>query len=69
MSELSLLDDGTALSLHRGSMRLMRYVYHPDEWYIAKNAMNMVRDLDPLPHFYLYPSLLILLVTAIAIGQ
>jgi hypothetical protein len=41
------------------------YVYHPDEWYIAKNAMNMVRDLDPLPHFYMYPSLLILLVTLV----
>jgi len=34
------------------------YVYHPDEWYLAKTGMVMVRDLDPLPHFYQYPSLM-----------
>jgi hypothetical protein len=39
------------------------FVYHPDEWNIVKNAMNMVRDLDPLPHSYTYPSLLVVLVS------
>jgi len=31
MSDVSLVDDGVALSLHCGSTELMRYVYRPDD--------------------------------------
>jgi 4-amino-4-deoxy-L-arabinose transferase-like glycosyltransferase len=42
------------------------YVYHPDEWYLAKTGMVMVRELDPLPHFYQYPSLMPILSAVVA---
>ena len=42
------------------------YVYHPDEWYLAKTGMVMARDLDPLPHFYQYPSLMPILSAFVA---
>jgi len=35
------------------------YVYHPDEWVIAKSAMAMVRDGDWNPHQFYYSSFLI----------
>jgi 4-amino-4-deoxy-L-arabinose transferase-like glycosyltransferase len=35
------------------------YVYHPDEYYVAKQAFAMVSAGDPLPHNFFYPSLLI----------
>jgi hypothetical protein len=41
------------------------YVYHPDEYAIAKPAMNMVATGDPDPHVFTYPSLLLYAETAI----
>jgi len=34
------------------------YVYHPDEWMIARHAMTMVATSDWNPHAFPYPSLL-----------
>ena len=56
---------GGALRL-AGIDALGPYVYHPDEWYLAKSGMVMVRDLDPLPHFYQYPSLMPILSAFVA---
>lgn len=35
------------------------YVYHPDEWVIARHAMTMVATNDWNPHNFVYPSLLL----------
>jgi hypothetical protein len=35
------------------------YVYHPDEWMLARHAMTMVATSDWNPHSFAYPSLLI----------
>jgi hypothetical protein len=35
------------------------YVYHPDEWMIARHAMTMVATSDWNPHTFVYPSLLL----------
>ena len=37
------------------------YLYHPDEHFILHPALNIVRDGDPNPRFFGYPSLLIYL--------
>ena len=35
------------------------YVYHPDEWMIARHAMTMVATSDWNPHTFVYPSVLL----------
>jgi hypothetical protein len=35
------------------------YVYHPDEWMIARHAMTMVATTDWNPHTFVYPSVLL----------
>lgn len=41
------------------------YVYHPDEHSIVHAALNIVREGDPNPHWFHYPSLLIYLQAAL----
>jgi 4-amino-4-deoxy-L-arabinose transferase-like glycosyltransferase len=41
------------------------YVYHPDEHSIVHAALNMVREGDPNPRWFHYPSLLIYLQAAL----
>ncbi len=35
------------------------YVYHPDEWMIARHAMTMVATSDWNPHTFVYPSVVL----------
>jgi hypothetical protein len=41
------------------------YVYYPDEWAIAKPAMQIVSSGDPDPHSFTYPTLLIYAETGV----
>ncbi len=55
---LSAIVAGSAALRLAGIAHGAPYVYHPDEWVVAKAAMRMLDDGALLPPWYYYPSLL-----------
>jgi hypothetical protein len=63
---LTMLVLGVAAWLRLAAITYDRpYEYHPDEWLIAKPALNIAATGDPNPHTFLYPTLLTYADTAV----